>query len=299
MKEVKTWHSSYVEKSNAYNLCADMSDKIKSIFMSKSELLPIEYVKNRILILWYYTIGIIGIGGEDVVLTSFPKSGNTWVRFFLCNLISLQEWDGQTVTFTRLDATMPELGRSNLLRNWHYEVIPRVVKTHKPYWPVFDGMRTILLTRDPRDVMVSYYHFEKGKRDGRFDGSFSAFLRHSKFGIRPWCEHLRAWRGNADVVLTYERLKQNDVREFNRMLNAIEVPLPQSLVQQAAERSRFQEIQKIESESGVRREESYFKEGKKFTRKGETGQWEEYFDTTDLKYVSDVMSEYDIEMYNI
>lgn len=263
------------------------------------DFMSLSRTKQRASLLWYYTLGVLGLRNEDIILTSFPKSGNTWIRFFFCNLVSLREWDGETVTFPKLDATMPELGVSNLLRSWPYETIPRVVKTHKPRWSVFRGCRSILLVRDPRDVMVSYYHFEKGKKQGRFDGSFSSFLHHHKFGLRAWCEHLRSWRESADVIVAYERLKEDDVREFTRMLDAVDISLPRSLIEQAAERSRFEKVRKIESKSGVREKRDHFKEGKRFTRKGETGQWKEYFSTEDLFYLRSKFKKYDIELYDI
>jgi len=147
--------------------------------------------------------------------------------------------------------------------------------------------------------MVSYYHFEKGKKQGRFDGSFSSFLHHHEFGLRAWCEHLHSWRDSADVIVTYERLKEDDVREFTRMLDAVDISLPRSIIKQAAERSRFEKVRKIESKSGVREKGDHFKEGERFTRRGETGQWEEYFDAEDLDYTRGLMREYDIEMYEI
>ena len=41
-----------------------------------------------------YGAGILGLRAQDVILASFPKSGSTWVRFFLCNLVSLRYWEG-------------------------------------------------------------------------------------------------------------------------------------------------------------------------------------------------------------
>lgn len=256
-------------------------------------------VKQLTSLAWYYSIGLLGLRGDDVLLTSFPKSGNTWIRFFLCNLISLQEWDGEHVTFPELDATMPELGVSNLLRSWPHDTIPRVVKTHKSRWPIFRGNRAILLVRDPRDVMVSYFHYERGKKKGRFRGEFSEFIRHPKFGFQAWCEHYVSWRANASVVLTYERLKSDDVGEFRRMLDAVDITVSDALIEQAAKRSRFEEMKKVEEKEGVRESEDHFEEDKQFMRKGTSGQWPEYFDEFDLEYTRSLLASNDIDRYEI
>ena len=256
-------------------------------------------LKQQASLAWYYSLGLLGLREDDILLTSFPKSGNTWIRFFLCNLISLREWEGETVTFPKLDATMPELGVSNLLRTWPHDAIPRVVKTHKPRWSVFRGNRSILLVRDPRDVMVSYYHFEKGKRDGRFVGPFSEFIRHSKFGVEAWCRHYASWQPEASVVVTYEDLKEDDIAEFTRMLRAVGIDVGDDLIREAALRSRFESMKEAEEKEGVRGSGEYFNDKGRFMRRGEKGQWDEYFSRDDLEYANNKLKEYEIDKYNL
>ncbi|WP_118829484.1 sulfotransferase domain-containing protein [Salinibacter ruber] len=261
--------------------------------------MSLQNIENKIHSVIYYTLGIAGLRNKDVVLTSFPKSGNTWTRFFLCNLISLNEWNGKMVTFPKLDQTMPELGVSNLLNEWSYDTIPRIVKTHKERWPIFRGNRTILLVRDPRDVMVSYYHAETGRKKGTFDSSFADFIRHPTFGVEAWCEHYTSWCSQATHVMTYEEMKDDDIQAFDRMLKAIGVSLDRTLIEQAAQRSRFENIQKVEDEEGVRESEDFFEDGSRFTRNGKTGQWEEYFSNGDLRLTRSLVNEYDINIYEI
>ncbi|MCS3638180.1 hypothetical protein GGQ09_002151 [Salinibacter ruber] len=147
--------------------------------------------------------------------------------------------------------------------------------------------------------MVSYYNFETGKREERFDGSFSEFIRHPKFGVEAWCRHYISWRSNASVLLTYEDLKANDVREFRRMLGAIDVEIEQDLIEQAAERSRFENVKKVEQRAGVRSHGEHFKKGKQFMRKGESRQWMKYFSKKDILYTENLLSNYDIDEYDI
>src|SRR5436190_16347079 len=106
-----------------------------------------------------YGLGLLALRRDDVLLASFLRSGNTWARLFLCNLISLREWDGRPVTYGLLEATMPRLGHDNLFRPWPHPTMPRVVKTHRPYSRLFGRTQAIGIVRDPRDVMVSSYHF--------------------------------------------------------------------------------------------------------------------------------------------
>jgi len=147
--------------------------------------------------------------------------------------------------------------------------------------------------------MVSYYHFETGKRNRRFDGPFSEFIRHPKFGVEAWCKHYTSWKPHATLVLSYEQLKDDDVKSLDRMLKGIGVSLEREIIEQAAERSRFEKVQEVEEKEGVRKDGGHFEEGERFTRKGETGQWNEYFTPNDLQYTRSLMEEYEIDMYDI
>ena len=258
----------------------------------------LSHLKQRASLLLYYGVGILGLREDDVILTSYPKSGNTWIRFFLCNLISLREWDGKTVTFSILNETMPELGVSNLLRDWPHGTIPRFVKTHKEYWPlVFSENRSVLLVRDPKDVMVSYYNYKTGRGD--IDGSvkFSNFIRKPGVGLESWCIHYKSWKDKSDVVIYYEDIKSDDVKEFLNMLNSLRISVEDSLIKEAAQRSQFKEIRKIEKEFGTGEKGSDFKGRRKFTRKGGTGGWKKYFKKSDISYYQNILKKYSIKIY--
>ena len=93
--------------------------------------------------------GVVALRNGDVILAGFPRSGTTWTRHVLCNLISLNEWGGRDVE-PILDQTMPALGANNLFHAWRHSTMPRVVKTHHPYTRLFRSVPAVGLIRDPR-----------------------------------------------------------------------------------------------------------------------------------------------------
>jgi len=145
--------------------------------------------------------------------------------------------------------------------------------------------------------MVSYYHFERDKARSTFEGEFSTFIRHPKYGLEAWCKHYQSWKDKATICLRYEELKEDDVAEFTRMLDAVGLDVQRDVVQQAVQRSRFEKVREVEKKHNVRSSGDYFKEGKRFTRKGRTGEWEDYFDNQDLKYYRQIMDAYSIQKY--
>ena len=158
------------------------------------------------------------VSRRDAFLVSYPKSGNTWLRFMLTHLLSGSEAD-----FDR-DSTV-------IARGWippgHARRAPGR-GTHDQEPRALFGARknafyrkAIYLVRDGRDVAVSYYYTLI--RRGLFAGEFSPFLRlfldGGVDGYGPW--HGTWSRGSAArceqsgslLVLKYEELLKEPVRE--------------------------------------------------------------------------------------
>src|SRR5438874_11935634 len=93
---------------------------------------------------------------DDVFLVSYPKSGNTWVRFLIANLIS-----DIPVTFLNIEQRIPSI---YILPDRALRAMPkpRVLKSHECFVPRYRNV--IYIVRDPRDVAVSYYHYNLKKR---------------------------------------------------------------------------------------------------------------------------------------
>lgn len=239
-----------------------------------------------------YGQGMLGLNRTDWILSSYPRSGNTWLRFFFCNLISLSEWDGEEVDFPLLNQTMVAFGANNLLEPWPHSTIPRVVKTHRHYSPLFGKVRgTIGLIRDPRDVMVSYYHFQK-VRKGIYKGAFKDFIRDRRFGLQSWFRHYTSWQGHWTCTVKYEELKKETFSQFNQILGVLDVSCPEDIAREAIHRSSIRNIKKIEkSTSGCREEKAAF------ARDGRSRQWKDYFTEEDLEYYRGLMRRFQVSIY--
>jgi len=244
-----------------------------------------------------YAQGLLGLRRDDILLASFPRSGSTWIRFFLCNLISLREMGGREVDFPLLDATMVELGVDDLRRPWSHETIPRVVKTHRPYASFLARpSHKILVIRDPRDTVVSRYWYERGQSRLRFQGELPAFLRHRVFGLAAWFRHYRSWVPRADLILPYESLVESPGDGLRTLLDFLEVDVEEAIIDQALERSRFRNVRKVESSKGHSHAGRFGKDFK-FARRGGTGGWREHFSTQDLDYYSRLHERFRVEVY--
>src|SRR5579884_4296147 len=128
---------------------------------------------------------------DDVFLVSYPRSGNTWTRFLIGNLI----YDGDPITFANVEARIPEI---HLFPDWKLRSLPRprVLKSHEYFHPRY--RTTIYIVRDPRDVAVSTYHYSIKRRTIPEDQPIADFIPRflkGEFFVDwgTWAEHVASW----------------------------------------------------------------------------------------------------------
>ena len=242
-----------------------------------------------------YVTGTISLGADDVLLASYPRSGNTWVRFFFANLINVVEGDESQVTHSVVDRMMPELGVDSLTAAWESNTVPRIIKTHAEYSPFFFRPRKVFLARDPRDVMVSYYHYLRDRKEV-YEGVFSQFLRSGKYGLEAWCRHYLSWTSVADHRLSYESMLDDDLGSFSCLVSRLNLSVPSEAVREATERSRFERLSKLE-DGEEEAEPGNDKPQRTFFRSGGKSDWQSYATERDALYLTNVLSEYGIPEY--
>jgi len=162
---------------------------------------------------------------DDVFLVSYPRSGNTWMRFLLGNLI----YPNEPATFSNIESRIPEIyfNRDRLMRQFPR---PRLLKSHECFQPHYP--RVIYLVRDPRDVAISFYHHNVKARNIPDDYPLVDFVPRFltgefdyKFG--SWRDNVLSWtvlRGSdpAFLQLRYEDLKRDPAHELAKIVVFLE-----------------------------------------------------------------------------
>ncbi|MFP3938091.1 MAG: sulfotransferase domain-containing protein [Phycisphaerae bacterium] len=209
---------------------------------------------------------------RDVFIASYPRSGSTWVRFLLANLVARgsEQIDFQTLPRYVPDLHIEEQWRT--IRNMHS---PRLLKTHE--LPSRRFRRVIYLLRDGRDVAVSHYLYLCGL--DRFDGSFLDFVRNTDIGPARWAKHVSSWLETpgrpAVFTVRYEDLLADTADELRRMAEFAELPTDEKNVERAVTRSNFAVMKKLQDTAGRPYDDT---EGMEHVRKGTAGQWKGWFD---------------------
>src|SRR2546426_5032921 len=88
----------------------------------------------------------LAVRPDDTFIVSYPRSGNTWTRFLVANLLHPET----AATFAKIERLVPdaEAQSSRYLRKLPS---PRAIKSHSYFNPRYP--RVIYIVRDPRDVV--------------------------------------------------------------------------------------------------------------------------------------------------
>ena len=199
-------------------------------------------------------------------------------------LMALRGRSADKVDFPFLDSTMPAIGAGNIGDEWTFTPYPRLVKTHARWMPFFRGKRSIGLVRDPRDVMVSYYHYQKD-RNNTFESSFSAFIRHPRYGLERWFDHFNSWCDRWDLVIGYEDMKANTIKQMSRITDFLEVDVNKREIEEAVNRSAMDRVRRVENSVPENA-------NARFARKGKTQQWTDYFSGDDRLFYQQLKDSY-------
>jgi estrone sulfotransferase len=231
--------------------------------MPVSKLCPPERLQKR-------PLPAIKIRNDDTFIVSYPRSGNTWIRFLLANLLV----PDKTITFRNIEEYVPSIYKSAAMIERHAG--RRYIKSHNPCFELYPKM--IYAYRDGRDALVSYYKYARGKKV--FFGTFEQFVSSdfvNQFG--SWREHVTggldfaAKYPDRTLILRYEEMLTDPLPALSSISTFVGLQREAEAMAKAAEKSSFPYLQKMERTSGG---ETL---GKRFTffRAGRNEQWQDYF----------------------
>ena len=153
---------------------------------------------------------------KDIYLVSYPRSGNTWMRVMLAELMYGES--GKSLAdlgYYMPDSKKPQLLKETIESDFH------IIKTHDVYMESRKSAsfkKVIYLIRDPRDVVISWYVQLKTLY---YKESLNQFILDWVCGrIYPssWVDHINSWTGagfenkNINIfIVRYEDLLLNTI----------------------------------------------------------------------------------------
>ena len=232
---------------------------------------------------------------DDVFLVSYPRSGNTWTRFLMANLLDPEH----PATFGNIESRVAEIyfNYDHVMRRLPR---PRLLKSHEAFIPRYP--RVIYIVRDPRDVAVSFYHHNVKWRNIPEDYPIEDFIpgfiaaQYDPWS-GSWGDNVKSWvsmrQGSSSfLLLRYEDLKQNTPRELLRVADFLRnagfprVSASPEKLAQAIERSspeRMRVLEKEQTRQHVQLKRT--RQDKPFIRTATSGGWRSALSETSVALI--------------
>ena len=217
---------------------------------------------------------------DDTFLVSYPRSGNTWTRFLIANLV----YPDRNVSFLNIERLIPDTS-SQSNRAMQRTPRPRLIKIHE----YFDHRcsKVIYIVRDPRDVVLSYYDFQRKYRHFEDGYPLESYVddciqgRLNSAGWGTWGENVASWlytRGKTKdfLLMRYEDMVQDPARELTRVAAFLGIGTDPARIQSAVDKSsadRMREMEKRESGQWVATKNH--RQDIPFVRVAKAGGWKE------------------------
>jgi hypothetical protein len=194
-----------------------------------------------------------------VWIASYPKSGNTWLRFLVCNLVF-----GPVDSAVTLNRLAPDLHEMRTVPDPPSQ--RTLMKTHFPFTArlplAAHTAGGIYVVRDPADVMLSNFHYARRSGvsasedatalDRYIDGYLAARgdPRWLKLGMGSWEDNVRSWIGNKldfpVVCLRYEDLLADGIKVAGILCQCLGLTRTPEDLEKAVAGASFERMREVE-----------------------------------------------------
>ena len=247
-----------------------------------------------------------------VHIVSFPKSGRTWCRvmlsrykqrlfgipefhLYLHRLYSAGPKPAPQILFSHGAGNYPtnrKEARWFYLRKalgWEMDTVAKMDISH------CKGAKVVFVVRDPRDVVLSYYHHRSKRLPSyRFPGSASEFLRDRHFGIG----HLVAFMNflvvqaarHEHMFLFYEDMRQDVTAEMEKLIRFAGLHYDDEALRDAVDYGSFDNMKRLEAQGSYGKELRQRIAGDPNSlkvRKGIVGGYKEELTAEDVAYLDE------------
>ncbi len=246
--------------------------------------------------------------GKLIWLASYPKSGNTWLRAFLHNLLRdpkepysldkmadyamgdshgpsyqkflrkpVKEMTDEEIAILRpkVQKMFTEIGPDNLFVKTHNALVDYL---DRPLHYMEYTAGAIYVVRNPLDMVISHADHYGYTIDESIANTAIEELKMAsgKFAYEihcSWSRHVESWTARPSPglhVMRYEDMKLRPTETFDGLVQFLRLPVSRDRLQRAIEFSSFDTLRRLEDETGfVERSDK----SKKFFRQGKAGGW--------------------------
>ncbi|XP_062996150.1 sulfotransferase 2B1-like isoform X1 [Elgaria multicarinata webbii] len=221
---------------------------------------------------------------DDVLNVTYPKSGTNWMGEIL-GLIwhnGDPSWVRSSVVWER----SPWIEASDGMKIALASPPPRLMASHLPFqlFPksfLQSKAKVVYTLRNPKDVLVSFYHYSKCCKIFKDPGTVEEFLEEFLSGnvvYGSWFDHVKSWlevKGRPNVFFnSYEDLQQDLRGSVEKICHFLGKELNSQQIDSVVENASFQKMKDNPKSNFTTLPDDFLDHKKgKLLRKGIVGDW--------------------------
>ncbi|XP_051815624.1 sulfotransferase 6B1 isoform X2 [Acanthochromis polyacanthus] len=230
---------------------------------------------------------------DDIMLVAYPKCGFNWMVGVLNKIMA--EAGVQKIETESKVAPLIEFFGPDKLKIVNEAPSPRFMGTHLhpdniPASFYEKKTKMLVIFRNPKDTLVSYFHFSNNNpvlpSGQSFDSYFSQFMS-GDVGWGSYFDHAVAWDKKMDdpnvMIVTYEALKQNLTEGVRQISTFFGFKLTEDQIQQVSGQSTFNAMKQSSADT-------HGNLGNIFFRKGVVGDWKNNFTPEQSREMDEVFN---------
>ncbi|MCD7445906.1 hypothetical protein HAX54_024606 [Datura stramonium] len=242
---------------------------------------------------------------SDIILVTTPKSGTTWLKSLLFALVNRTKYpifeQNHPLLFNNPHDLVPFLEFKfyvdGHVPDFSSFTSPRLLSTHFPFASLPKSIqdsttKLVYLCRNPRDTFISMWHFTNNLRlhhkdTNSIEEMFDLYCKGVSLYGPFWNHVLDYWKRSIEnpnkvLFLMYEELKEQPKIQLKRLAEFLECPFSIEeencgVVDEILRMCNFDNMRKLEVNKNGKW--STGEEHKLFFRRGEVGDWKNYFTT--------------------
>lgn len=235
----------------------------------------------------------------DAWLCSYPKSGRTWMRFALSNLIEKTFDLGVDIDTANMFGLIPNDDGPDHTRPWKtidnfsygdHQGLPLIAMSHLPRDDRFASIPVVLLIRNPAASLVSRF-FHMSRHAGQFEDGLPGFARDEFYGVPGIVHYFSSWEPHLDdpnvEVVSYEELRSEPLEPFGRIARQLGIQADDAALEKALDAARVDRMRAVEKKSGVGQPNEYDRNdpGALRVRKASATGWRDEIDEETLEFL--------------
>ncbi|GAB6026532.1 hypothetical protein CHUAL_012954 [Chamberlinius hualienensis] len=239
---------------------------------------------------------------DDVFVISFPKTGTTWAQeivYLIGNNADVKKAKSENMEKRFPLLEYPLIDHDKYDKNTHKNR-PQFFKSHLPFSLLPKSIheqncKIVYVTRNPKDTLVSMWHFYKMLKPLSYRGSLKDFQQlfiNDQVAYAPYPRNVKEFwehRNDANVLfITFEEMKKDLKSSIQTIAKFLEKTLTEEEIERISNHCSFKKMS-----SNSKANYSHWKENgmvskdQNFMRKGEIGDWKNHFDENANKIMDD------------